>query len=249
MRPPGLRPIIVWFMKIIKLISFIIIAIDFSCSSIQSQNLGARLPANEFAEKIKQLPSAPVIDVRTAEEFSKGHLLNARNIDWNANDFMNRLSGLDKSKPVFVYCLSGGRSGAAASHMRSEGFIEVYELQGGIMKWREARLPETEEARNQPPQMSRSRFDSLTNSDKMVLVDFYAEWCVPCKKMKPYIDEISTTMTQEVSVIRINADDSPQLCKELGIAELPFLQLYRNNVLAWTKSGYASKEELFSKLR
>ena len=92
-------------------------------------------------------------------------------------------------------------------------------------------------------------FGELIQSETPVLVDFYAEWCVPCKKMKPYIDEISTTMTQEVSVIRINADDSPQLCKELGIAELPFLQLYRNNVLAWTKSGYASKEELFSKLR
>ena len=187
--------------------------------------------------------------MRTVEEFSRGHLLNAANIDWKGNDFQTQVSTLDKSKPVFVYCLSGGRSAEAVGQMRSDGFKEVYELQGGIMKWREANLPESRSTGTQSAGISRSQFDSLINSGKMVLVDFYADWCVPCKKMKPYIDEISATMQPKVSVNRIDADASPQLCKELGIAELPFLQLYKNGVLAWTKSGYTSKEELFERLR
>ncbi len=226
-----------------------IVAIEFSCNTLQSQNSGTLLPAVEFSEKLNGLPSAPVIDVRTAEEFSKGHLLNARNIDWSGHDFQKLISTLDKSKPVFVYCLSGGRSAKAADQMRSDGFKEVYELKGGIMKWREAKLPEAKVAGIQAQGMNRPQFDSLTNSDKKVLVDFYADWCVPCKKMKPYIDEISTTMDQKVVVIRINADDNPQLCKELGIAELPFLQLYKNKELAWAKSGFTSKDELLTKLR
>lgn len=116
-----------------------------SCNSVQSQVPGTSLPPVEFAEKIKAMPFAPVIDVRTPEEFAEGHLQNARNIDWNGNNFQAEILKLDKSIAVFIYCHSGKRSAAAASKMRSEGFKEVYELQGGITKWREDNLPETTE--------------------------------------------------------------------------------------------------------
>jgi thioredoxin len=235
-------------MKLISFIVFIIIAIQTGCGRSQSKNLNISIPATEFAEKISQLPSAAIVDVRTPEEFSKGHLPNARNIDWNGYDFQAEISKLDKSEPVFVYCLSGGRSAAAANQMRSEGFREVYELQGGIVKWRAAGLPETKSTTTEPAGMSKSHFDSITNSEKMVLVDFYADWCAPCKRMKPYIDEIATTMADTVLVIRINADDNQQLCRQLGIAALPVLQLYKNKSLTWTNSGYISKEELLKKL-
>lgn len=80
------------------------------------------LSATEFADKIKELPTATIIDVRTHDEFSKGHLLNAINYDWNRNDFDKQIALLDKKKPVFVYCLSGSRSASAANFMRSVGF-------------------------------------------------------------------------------------------------------------------------------
>jgi len=130
-----------------------------SCTNGQTQNSNTNLSATEFAEKIKELPSSPVVDVRTPEEFSKGHLQNAKNYDWNGNDFQKQISTLDKSKPVFVYCLSGGRSSSAAKQMRSEGFKEVYELNGGIMKWRAAGLPET--TNTVSTGMSKSQFDAL----------------------------------------------------------------------------------------
>ena len=145
-----------------------------SCSSGQKQPDGTNLSAPEFAQKIKELPSAPIVDVRTPGEFSKGHLINATNIDWNGNDFEKQISTLDKSKPVLVYCLSGGRSAAAAAQMRSEGFKEVYDLVGGIMKWRGANLPETTKNEAASLGMSRQQFDVLLNTDKLVLIDFYA---------------------------------------------------------------------------
>ena len=91
-----------------------------SCSNGQTQTTNTNLSATEFSEKIKELPSAPIVDVRTPVEFTKGHLQNANNYDWNGSDFQKQISTLNKSKPVFVYCLSGGRSSSAANQMRSD---------------------------------------------------------------------------------------------------------------------------------
>ena len=233
-----------------KLFSIALIAILFnSCTNGQTQNTKTNLSATEFADKIKELPSATIIDVRTPDEFSKGHLANANNYDWNGNEFEKQIAPLDKSKPVFVYCLSGGRSSSAANKMRSEGFKTVYELDGGIMKWRGANLPETTNNTVTSNGMTKQQFDALLNSDKLVLIDFYADWCTPCKKMKPYLDEISEDMADKVLVIRINADDNQGLCKELKIDALPVLQLYKNKTLTWTNTGFIDKAEVVKKLR
>jgi thioredoxin len=234
-----------------KLFAIALLAILFnSCSSGQTNSTTkTNLSAIEFAEKLKEMPTATIIDVRTTDEFSKGHLANANNYDWNGNEFDKQIAPLDKSKPVFVYCLSGGRSSSAASKMRSEGFKTVYELDGGIMKWRGANLPETTDNTVTPNGMSKLQFDALLNSDKLVLIDFYADWCAPCKKMKPYLDEISKDMADRVVVIRINADDNQALCKELKIDALPVLQLYKNKTLTWKNTGYIDKVEVVKQLQ
>ena len=220
-----------------------------SCNIGQTQNAQTNLSATEFADKIKELPNATIIDVRTPDEFSKGHLANANNYDWNGNEFEKQIAPLDKSKPIFVYCLSGGRSSSAASKMRSDGFKTVFELDGGIMKWRGANLPETTDNTVTSKGMSKMQFDALLNSDKLVLIDFYADWCAPCKKMKPYLDEISKDMADKVIVIRINADDNQALFKELKIDALPVLQLYKNKTLTWTNTGFIDKAEVVKQLQ
>jgi len=231
-------------------ISLAVIAILFnSCTNGQTQSTKTNLSASEFADKIKELPTATIIDVRTPAEFSKGHLANANNYDWNGNEFDKQIEPLDKSKPVFVYCLSGGRSSSAANKMRSDSFKTVYELDGGIMKWRGANLPETTDNTVTSNGMTKQQFDALLNSDKLVLIDFYADWCAPCKKMKPYLDEISKDMADKVVVIRINADDNQTLCKELQINALPVLQLYKNKTLTWTNTGFIEKSEVVKQLQ
>jgi len=213
------------------------------CTNGQAQSSNIKnLPANEFEGKIKELPSAPVLDVRTPDEYSKGHLVNSVNIDWKGNDFDKQIASLDKSKPVMVYCLSGARSSAAASKMEEMGFKEIYKLDGGIMKWRAANLPESNGNKAKSAGMSGKQFDELLNSDKLVLIDFYADWCAPCKKMKPYLEEIAKDMTDKVVLVRINADDNQAICKELKIDALPVLQLYRNHKLVWNNMGLIDKE-------
>ena len=152
-----------------KYLSIVLAAITIlfnSCTNGQTQSSKTNLSATEFADKIKELPTAPIVDVRTPDEFSKGHLVNALNYDWNGSEFDKQIALLDKSKPVFVYCLSGGRSSSAASRMRSDGFKEVYELSGGIMKWRGVNLPETTENTVVSNGMSKQQFDALLLSSQ-----------------------------------------------------------------------------------
>lgn len=222
------------------------LVLGMSCKSQVSNHV---LSAKIFQEQIQQHPSAPIVDVRTPEEFSKGHLQNAVNINWNEQGFQSKTEKLDKTKPIFVYCLGGGRSTQAAQQMRSNGFKEVYELEGGMMQWRVANLPETTHQTSNKSGLTTTQWKTLIQSEKIVLVDFYADWCIPCQKMKPYLEEIEQTMKEKVKLIRINADENTQLCKELGIDGLPVLQIYKNNTLTWKNIGYIGKEEVVKNLK
>mgnify|MGYP001563356701 FL=1 len=97
------------------------------------------LPVVETVEKesFQQLMKKdyPLIDVRTPQEFSGGHIKNAVNIDFNAPSFKDQISELDREQPFLIYCAAGGRSAKAASLMNSMGFKKVYELKGGFRNW------------------------------------------------------------------------------------------------------------------
>src|SRR5690606_26271639 len=81
------------------------------CSTQQASK--NQLSAVEFSELIQTTPQAILLDVRTPEEFDKSHLPNAVNINWNDPEFDNWIAQIDTSNPIFVYCLSGGRSANA----------------------------------------------------------------------------------------------------------------------------------------
>ena len=92
------------------------------------------LGAPKFAEKIAE-PDVVVLDVRTPEEFSSGHIPNAINIDIYSDYFRTDISALDKSKSYAVYCRSGKRSVDASSEMDLTGFKNTFNLTGGIIEW------------------------------------------------------------------------------------------------------------------
>ena len=219
-----------------------------SCLNGQNKNSTIKLTAEEFSNKINVSKNLSIIDVRTPDEFSKGHLINALNIDWNGSEFEKEIAPLDKSKPAFVYCLSGGRSSSAADKMRELGFKEVYELNGGMMKWRAINLPETKDNAIANNEISDADFEKLIASEQLVLIDFYADWCAPCQKMKPYLEEISKEKQNKVKVLRINVDDNKQLCKTLKIDALPVLQLYKNKAIVWQNTGYIEKESVVTQI-
>jgi thioredoxin len=97
--------------------------------------------------------------------------------------------------------------------------------------------------------MSLNDYNKLTQSHKKVLIDFYAEWCAPCKKMKPYLDEISKDIKEEVTVIRIDADQNKLLLQELKIDGLPVLIMYKDGIQTWRNVGFIDKAEVLSKIK
>lgn len=90
------------------------------------------LQASAFMARIA-LPNVTVIDIRTAEEFESGHIEQAINIDFYASDFRDQISNLDKNKSYAIYCRSGNRSGQALTMMKTLGFTDVIDLDGGII--------------------------------------------------------------------------------------------------------------------
>lgn len=227
---------------------FLILAVlsqAFSSCNGQSAKSIETIPPAVFAEKIKANPHAQLLDVRTPEEFTDDHIDNAVNVNWNGDHFETQASKFDKSKPVFVYCKVGGRSKQAAEKLSEMGFSEVYDLQGGIMKWNAARLSTPSE---KIVGMSSQKYGNLLKSDKKVLVNFYADWCTPCKKMKPYMLKMQNELKEEVSIIRLNADEHKTIISELKIDELPVLLLYENNKIIWRHNGFISEDNLRKEL-
>jgi len=102
------------------------------------QEIVTVLNTEEFADRIGGVGDIQLIDVRTPEEVAEGTIAGAVNFDFRADGFEQKLVVLDKTKPVYVFCRSGGRSADAASIMKDLGFSEIYDLGGGMIDWKEA---------------------------------------------------------------------------------------------------------------
>ena len=222
-------------------ITFIYLSIILSSCQAQTSKNIQLLEAPAFAEKIKNTPNAQILDVRTPQEFAGDHIENAKNINWLNADFATNATTLDKTKPVFVYCKAGSRSNKAAAKLEEMGFTNIYDLQGGILKWEAAGLSKPSD---KLVGINKQQFEALLNSDKKVLVNFFAPWCAPCKKMEPFILKMQKENSAKVVIVRLNADENKTIMNELKIEELPTLLLYENKNLKWKSSGFVSEDDL-----
>ena len=232
-------------MKFIPFLFLILLLAISSCKGQTAESVKT-VEARAFSNQIKATPNAQIMDVRTPEEFQSEHIDKAINTDWLNPNFSTNTSKFDKSKPVFVYCKSGGRSSKASSKLAELGFTNIYELQGGILKWNAAGLSKPSD---KIIGLSNQKYAQLLNSDKKVLINFYAEWCAPCKKMKPYLLKIEQELADKVLIIRLNADENKTLLQEMKIDELPTLILYENKKIKWKHSGFIGEEDLKKQLQ
>jgi thioredoxin len=231
-----------------KFSSLILLFLSFtllSCNGQSSKNIQTIAP-EAFAKKIKETPKAQILDVRTPEEYASEHIESAVNVNWLGDNFLADAEKFDKSKPVFVYCKIGGRSSKAAAKLAELGFATIYNLDGGMMKWNSAGLSKPSD---KIIGMSSQEYAALLNTDKKVLIDFYAKWCAPCKKMAPYLDKMQKDCAENVVIIRLDADENKTLIQEMKIDELPTLIIYENKEVKWKHSGYISEEDLRKQLQ
>lgn len=80
-------------------------------------------------------------------------------------------------------------------------------------------------------------FRDLINSDKPVLIDFFAEWCGPCKTLSPLIKQVKEEFGDQLKVLKIDVDKNPRLAESLGIQGVPTMMIYQNGQLKWRQSG------------
>ena len=122
-------------MKQLLVILFLVSAFAFSCKE-ETPAEGVKLVTPEEMKELSQLEDVQLIDVRTPEEYVEGYIEGFRNIDFYSETFQDDIEKIDKSKPIIVYCRSGGRSGKCSKLMQEKGFTKIYDLDGGITKWK-----------------------------------------------------------------------------------------------------------------
>lgn len=220
----------------------LLIFILFSCNeSAQDKEVDAAAFQQHLSDSDVQL-----LDVRTIDEFSLGHIKNALLANWmDKQEFTQHIQYLDKDKPVLVYCASGNRSREAAKWLKQNGFKHVENLKGGFTEWKLENKP-VESASN-VVQMTIDDYYNLLKSYKPVLVDFGAEWCLPCKKMEPVLDSLQNDMKDNLKLVKVDAMNTAVM-QQLDVSTLPTLIVYKNGKEVWRKKGMAAKDELKNEL-
>lgn len=235
-------------MKFTHLITALFVAFNLvACNAQGVKNIG---PA-EFEKGISGA-DVQLLDVRTDEEYKERHINQAIHINVNDKNFEQELNKLDKNKPLYVYCLSGGRSSTAANLAVKNGFKEVYNLEGGINAWVNADKPVQTSATGNRRTAGMSFDDYLAyikKSDKLVLVDFSAVWCGPCKVLKPVVHKIEKENAKAVELFEVDVDKNPLVSKSMNITGIPLLILYKGGKEVWRNMGVADEATILEQIK
>lgn len=217
------------------LVSFLI----FSCNAQNKTSL----TADEFENAISASDSVQVLDVRTPGEYNSGHIANSLLADWNNKaEFNRRIEFIDKDKPVYVYCLAGGRSASAAAQLRKSGYENVYELTGGTNAWKAANKPLI--GKSTAKQMTIESFQQTIMGSKIVLVDFGAEWCPPCKKMEPVIKSLQENNAGKFTLLKVDGGNDQDIVQKYAVTALPVFIIFKDGKEVWRRDGVATEKEI-----
>ena len=91
-----------------------------------------------------------------------------------------------------------------------------------------------------------SKFDTIINSEKPVLIDFFATWCGPCKMLGPILKEVKDSLGERISIIKIDVDKNQQIASKYQVRGVPTMILYQRGQQLWRQSGVLTKGEIIN---
>ena len=91
-------------------------------------------------------------------------------------------------------------------------------------------------------------FDELLQSEKLVIVDFWATWCGPCRMLSPLLDEVEAEMEDQVEVVKVNVDDADEVAMRFRIMSIPTLLFFKNGAMVDRSVGAMPKSALVDKI-
>ncbi len=222
------------------------LALMLTTSAALSDTRIKDVSAPEFHDLIEN-GKGLLLDVRTPEEVAQGKIPGASVINIHDDDFVRKLNLMQKDRPIYVYCRSGGRSSRAAQIMGENGFSEVYNLVGGIGAWNQASLPVEKGAAppsKQAPEITATEFSRTLASSPLTLVDFHTQWCTPCKQMEPIVNALEDSFSGRAKILRIDADANSEIAERYSVQGVPVFILFVQGEEKWRHSGLISQEGL-----
>lgn len=97
--------------------------------------------------------------------------------------------------------------------------------------------------------MTMNNFETLISDNKLVLVDFYADWCRPCQMMAPILEDVKSQIGDQATIIKINVDENQALAAQYGIQSIPSLLIFKQGEVVWREVGVHRPTELMAALK
>lgn len=88
------------------------------------------------------------------------------------------------------------------------------------------------------------RFEHIINSSKPVLVDFYADWCVPCRQIPPILKKVKSELKEHIRIVKVNVDRNPYIATQYNIHSLPTVMVFKKGMPQWKTEGVCDIEEI-----
>jgi len=207
------------------------------------------LEPEEFADALQHTEEKILIDLRSAREFSNGHIPGAINIDANWPTYKWRIAELDTGLRLFLYTGNGYLDEKPAVIIRSRRFRSVTLLKGGINNWIGQGYSVTPKELIAPPELAFADFSRMLDLEHLVIVYFYLPGNNKCRNMEHVLDELALAYRDTIRILRIDIDRYKYLATEMGIEDVPVLQFYQNGNLCETIEGIFTKDAIESRFR
>ena len=228
-----------------KQLFFTFLLMSALIGGVKAQNVQT-VDATKFKELVGK-GDALLLDVRTPGEYFRGHIKGSTLVDISDPNFASKVKLLQKDKTILIYCLSGSRSIAAASYMSQLGFSKIYNMQQGLMAWNRQGYEleqSSESVASIGATYTEQSFGKLIKDNKLVLVDFNATWCAPCKAMIPVIDKVAAKYKGKAKVEKVNVEANKVITTAYQVQSIPGFVLFKDGKKVWSYNGIISYEDL-----